>query len=157
MSPRLGTEPWPARPRALSLKRKTPFSPSETPVEAAAVDLEQGAAALVHDEVGAHLLGVLLAKPFGAHVGAELLVGGDDHLELAARGPPARARQVRRGSDLGRDLVLHVLAAAALDEAVDDVARPGAEAPLVRIRGNGVHVADEGEDRALGLALERGR
>ena len=123
-------------------------------VESTAVDLEERAAPLVHDEVGPHLLGVLLTKPFGAHVGAELLVGGDDHLELAARGSPAGAREVGSGRDLGRDLVLHVLAAAALDETVDHVSRPGAEGPLVGIGRDGVHVADQGEGGAVGVALE---
>ena len=116
------------------MKRKTPFSPTADAVEAPSVDLEERAAALVDDEVGVHLLRVLLAEPAGAEVGAELLVGGDDHLQLSARGAPARARQVSGGRDLGRDLVLHVLAAATLDEAVDDVAGPGAERPLVGVR-----------------------
>ena len=89
-------------PRVRSVKRKTPFSPTQSGVEAPPVELERDAAALVEHVVGAHLVGVLLAQPLRAVGRARLLVGGDDDQQLAlARAasrsrPSARPRRPRR-------------------------------------------------------------
>jgi hypothetical protein len=125
-------------------------------VEALAAKFERGAAALVDDEVGSDHVRVLLAEPLGSGMGAGLLVGGDDDLERPPRRPPAVAREMDRGRDLGRDLVLHVLGAAPADHAVDHIARPRVEAPLIGIRGDCVHVGEEAEGGTVGVAAEVG-
>ena len=99
LSPSAGTEACPAVPRARRKKRLTPFSPTQSGVEAPAVELERGAAALVDDQVAAHRLGVLGAQPLRAERRAHLLVGGDHQLQRArarAASPSARARSRRR-------------------------------------------------------------
>ena len=109
---------------------------------AAAAELEAHPAALVHDEVAADLLRVLLAEPLGALVGAHLLVGGNDHEQLAFR-PPARAGERCRRCDLGRDLALHVLGAAAPDHLVGEVAAPWVMRPVLGVGGDGIDVPEQ--------------
>ena len=87
-------------------------------VEAAAVELEHLTRTLVHDHVATDLLGNVLAEPLRADRRARLLVAGDDHQQLAPRGPPARSRKLARGRDLACDLALHVERAASPHEAV---------------------------------------
>ena len=62
------------------------------------------AAALVDQPVHARDVGPLLGQPLGAEPAADLLVDHRDHLQLAARGPPAAARQRGGGDDLGGGL-----------------------------------------------------
>ncbi len=125
-------------------------------VEAPTSELERGAAALVDDEVAADGLGVLGAEPLRTGAGSHLLVGGEDQLQRAALGAPARLGERNRRGDLGCDLPLHVLCAAAADLVVDDVAGPRAEAPLRGVGRNGVDVAEHRQRRAVALAREVG-
>ena len=97
---------------------------------------------------------MLPAEPLGARRGAHLLVGRRDNEELPGRRAPALAAQSRGGRHLGGDLVLHVLRAAPPDLAVHDVARPRVEAPLRRLGGNRVDVAEQAQGRPRALALQ---
>src|SRR4029077_3224056 len=91
-------------------------------IEAPAGDLEGVAAALVDDEVRAHLVRVLGAEPAGAEIAAGLLVGNRGDQELPACGPPALVTEGRRRGGLGRDLALHVLCPAPANLPADRVA-----------------------------------
>jgi hypothetical protein len=51
-------------------------------VEAPATEFERLTAALVDDEIAAHGVGLLAAKPHRAQPATDLLVGGDHQLEL---------------------------------------------------------------------------
>ena len=81
----MGPQPHPEDPLLADAER----------VEPAAAELDQHAAALVDDEVAAHLVRVLLAEPVGAEAAADLLVGGD-HQHAARRSAGAsRCRPAR--------------------------------------------------------------
>ena len=122
------------------------------PVEAALAVGHHGAAALVEQPVHARRVGALLREPLGAEPAAGLLVDDGDDLQLSARGPPALAREVRRGHRLGRGLGLHVDRAAAPQRAVVDLAGPRVVAPVGRIGEHRVDVREVAEHRALRLA-----
>ena len=143
-------------PVGAQLHPEDPLLADAERVDPAAAHLDEVAASLVDDEVRAHLVRVLLAEPVGAEVAADLLVGGDHEQQLALRGAPAALAEREAGRHLGRDLPLHVQSAAAADPAIDDVAGPGVEGPLVGVRANRVDVAEERERRAvLGAAQTR--
>jgi hypothetical protein len=82
------------------------------PVHPAPVVRERLPAALVEQEIAAHLVRMLFAQPAGADVAAGFLVGGEDQLQGARRGSPAFACQRRASHRLGRDLRLHIERAA---------------------------------------------
>ena len=94
-----GSTRGPRAPCVVIVKRKTPFSATHDPVDAAAVEVGRLAAALVdHDQSQRTLSGCSLAQPLRAVRGAGLLVGGDDHEQLARVRPPALlAQRERRG------------------------------------------------------------
>ena len=104
-------------------------------------------AALVDQPVHARDVGPLLGQPLGAEPAADLLVDHRDHLQLAARGPPAAAGQRGGGDDLGGGLGLHVERAAAPQVAVVDLARPRVVRPVVGIGEHGVHVGQVAQNR----------
>ena len=87
---------------------------------------------------------------------SHLLVGGQDQLQLAALRAPAGAGEVDGRRDLRRDLALHVLGSAPEDLPVDDLARPGVEAPLVGVGRHGVDVAEQAERLPGRLAGQAG-
>ena len=149
-----GIDAWPARPSAREREAEHALLGHAHAVEAPAVVLEHLAGALVHHDVRAHLVGVLLAQPLGAVLGAGLLVGGDHELQLARCGPPALLGQRHRGGHLGRHLALHVQRAAAPDAAVLELARPRVHVPLGRVGEHGVHVAQQAQHGPVGVGRQ---
>ena len=123
-------------------------------VEAPPVELERDAPALVEHVVGSHLVGMLAAQPLRPRRGSHLLVGGGDDQELSLARAPAVAAERRGRGHLGGDLVLHVLSASAANLPVHDVARPGIEAPLGGIGGDGVRVAEQAQRRPGALPAQ---
>ena len=95
LSPMRGIDAWPARALGGEREAEDALLRHAHAVEAAAVVLEHLAGALVDHDVGAHLVGVLLAQPLRAVLGAGLLVGGDHELQLAGLRPPARLAPAR--------------------------------------------------------------
>ena len=117
-------------------------------VERAARELDPLAAALVEAVVGADGVGVLLAEPGQAEVVADLLVGGRDEDQVAARLEPL-AGQRRDRDSAGRDLALHVERAATPDLAVAQLARPRIDLPLARVRDDRVRMREQQEARPV--------
>ena len=134
LSPMRGIEAWPGAALGGEREAEDALLRHADAVDAPAVVLEHLAGALVHHEVGAHLVRVLLAQPLGAVLGARLLVGGDHELQLARLRPPALLGQRDRRGHLGRHLALHVQRAAAPDAAVAQLARPRVHLPVRRRR-----------------------
>ena len=123
-------------------------------VDGVAVERDDGPGALVDDVVAADLVGVRLAEPDRALAAARLLVGRRDDDQLAARRPPALARERHGGRDLRRRLRLHVLRAAAPELAVGDLARPRVALPVGGLGEHGVDVREQDEPRPVGLAAQ---
>jgi hypothetical protein len=123
--------------------------------DAAVLVRDDGAAALVEEEVAAHEVGVVLADPLRALLAAGLLVDDADDEQVAAGRPPPGLREPDRRDGLGRRLRLHVERAATPDAAVGHVARPRAVRPLRRRRQHGVHVGEQPEHRAVGRPRRR--
>ena len=98
---------------------------------------------------------MLLREPLGAEQAADLLVDDAHDLQLAARRPPALARERRPRHDLGRRLGLHVERAAAPHVAVVQLARPRVARPVLGRGEHGVDVREVAEHRAVGLAAQR--
>src|SRR4051794_41806501 len=65
-----------------------PLLPDAQGVEPTVAELDQVAAPLVHHEVAAHLVSMLVAEPEGAVLTAGLLIGGDHQEEVAPTGSP---------------------------------------------------------------------
>ena len=124
-------------------------------VVARPVVLEHWSAALVDEQVTAHLVRVVLAQPARADIAAGLLIGDEHELERTLRGAPALPRHRHRGDGLGRDLRLHVERAASPQEAVGEFARPRIVLPLRRVGEHRVDVAEVDERRARRGAIRR--
>jgi hypothetical protein len=120
------------------------------------VERDHRAAALVEQVVAAHGVGVLTAQELGTVVAAGLLVGDAHDLQRAARRTPSLPRQPHRRDDLGGDLSLHVLGAAAPYRAVHELSRPRIAAPLLGRGEHGVDVAEIAEGRPGRVAGEGG-
>ena len=118
-------------------------------VDAPVAVADQLAGALVHDEIGAHVLRLLSAEPLRPVPGAALLVGGEDELQLARLRSPALLDERERGPELGRHLALHVLGAAAPDAVVAQLARPGVELPVAGVGRHRVDVPEQAQGGAV--------
>ena len=118
-------------------------------VEAPAAELERDAAALVERRSrsapcrGAR--GTATGRPAAAPISSSAVITTSS--SPLARAPALAAERRGRGH-LGGDLALHVLRAAAANLAVDDVARPGVEAPLGGVGRDRVDVAEQAERRS---------
>ncbi len=119
-------------------------------VDAPAAVLERRARALVDDQVGAHLVGMLGAEPLRSVGRARLLVGGDHELQLASLRPPTRLGERARRRHLRSNLALHVERSAPPDATVAQLARPGVDLPLGRVGQHGVDVAEQAQRRPVG-------
>ena len=153
LSPIAGIEAWPGDAAGAQQEAVDALLADAERVEARPLELEGGAAALVDDHVAAHRSGCSAQSHAAPMLGAHLLVGRGDELSSPAAGASRRGPSEIAARDLGRDLALHVLGAAAADLAVDDVADPRGEAPLRRVGGDRVDVAEQ----AQGLARARRR
>ena len=95
LSATIGRDAWPATPSVVSVKRKTPFSPTGHAVEALVAHAEPLAPALVEEVVAAAQVGALGREPVGAGP-VHLLVGDRDHEQVPrARGASPRGRASR--------------------------------------------------------------
>jgi hypothetical protein len=115
-------------------------------VEADAVDVERERAGLADRRLDAgEVGGVVLDEPVRAGVALVLLVGDERQHDVAARAAALDVPAVDHGQRHGGH-VLHVHGAAAVDEAVADLAAERVEAPLGGVGGHDVEVGLD-EDR----------
>jgi hypothetical protein len=113
-------------------------------VERALADLHAVTGTLVERVLGANRLRMLRAEPGEPDVDADLLVGRSDEDQVPAGTEPL-ARERRHRHSARRDLSLHVERAAAPDLAAAELARPGIDLPLGRVREHRVGVREERE------------
>jgi hypothetical protein len=118
-------------------------------VDALVAESEDGAGALVEQQVAAHGVGMVLGEPHRALAAAGLLVDDAHDQKVAVRRAPARPRERHRGRDLGRRLGLHVLRPAAPQDPVDHVARPRVALPLRGVGEHGVDVREQAQRRPV--------
>ncbi len=111
---------------------------------AAVGELQPQPVALVQREVRLDV-GAVLEQPAHADVGRAVLLVGDGEQPQVTTRPEARSGQPGHRDHAGRQLVLHVHGAAAVEVAVVDDGVEGRVGPVPRVGRHHVQVPDEGQ------------
>ena len=155
LSPSVGSDAWPATPRAITRTGIVIFSADDQRVDPAPVGEHETVVGL-GDGVVAVQIGPLPHQPGHADgVHAVLLVGLGDQQDVAIRHPAAASQHCERDGAGGR-LALHVECTAPPEVAVAHLTGERRDAPVLGIRVDHVGVAGERERRARAATAHPG-